>query len=185
LTTAQAVREILLSIALLVGGVWALYRYWYLESPHAQLDFKRQEAQIGLTSYLNIDMTHRLRADGDAFDVIGEIRIENPGNKAVLLDFRGTKPIRVSKLQPGADGQYEALGNPLLLPILFSEPINDLALEGKGRGSLKFVARLKEPGLYSVEFWSKSPGTAGLWASYIIIDVSAAARAEAEARESR
>jgi hypothetical protein len=167
----------LLSLALLIGGIWALYRYWYLERSAAQIDLKEKESQIGLTAYLNIAIAHRLRVDGDAIDLIGDIHIENPGTKGILVDLTQMDPIRISRLILGANGQYQAQPDPLRLPILASEPIHDVAIEGKGMASLKFVARFQEEGLYSIEFWSTSEKTSGFWASYIIAEVSAAAAA--------
>lgn len=179
LTTAQTVREILLSLALFVGGGWAVYRYWYLERREAQLEIKRLESQIGLSSYLNIEIHHRLRAVDDAFDLIGDVAIHNPGTRNITFDLTQVEPIRISRLRLGESGQYGVDGEPLSLHFLASESINTCLLEPNGSASMKFVARLAGPELYVVEFWSRiASGTSNSsWMAYVIVEVSAAAAA--------
>ena len=187
LVAAQATREILLSIALLVGGIWALFRYRKLERTEAQLERKRQEALIGLSSYLNISIVTTVRQDGDAFDILGDVRIHNPGTAGLKCNLNEVPPVRIARLELNDEGDYVVSAEARTLGFLATEEIGWCILESEGEASLKFVARVDGPALYLVEFWSRIgidtsvvdfPSTS--WMSNTIVEVSpeaAAARA--------
>lgn len=181
LTTAQAIREILLSLALFVGGIWALYRYWYLERKEAQVELERLKSRIGQTSCLNISVVCTVRETDEAFDLIGDVRINNPGTTALLFDVTQTPPIRISRLRLNAQGLYEVSADVLELGFLSTEVLGTCDVESEGNASMKFVARLPGPEIYLVEFWSRIeidrmkefPHTS--WMSSVIVEVSAEA----------
>jgi hypothetical protein len=101
---ADIANKIIVSLAIVVGGGWALYKFEISESPTAQLDLdriKRICAERGSLD-IRIDATHKGKI------LFGKVVVKNIGTREVSLDMRQEAPIYVAELNFTSDGDTKA-----------------------------------------------------------------------------
>lgn len=138
----DAIHNIVVILAIIVGAVWTLYTFWSLG--------ERQKAQNELFKQAVVDISiecnqqHMEQPNEDYIQA--NVKIVNQGKRNTLLDFRDY-PLKVDKLIFSADGSSETEFQ--IKQGLDSESI---VLRSGATQEYSFVVKVPEKGFYVVKF---------------------------------
>src|SRR5262245_32345243 len=94
---AAGIQSILVTLALLIGGIWTLYtfRALYLKQK-AQAELAKTEAEIFRQAVVKIIVDARQEMfGGETRCIAADVTVENLGNRNTKLDFSSWCPFRV------------------------------------------------------------------------------------------
>lgn len=149
----ETIQSLAVSVAVLVGGSWALYKYVILESPTGQVALDELKRICASRGSLDI----KIEATDETLQLFGKVLIKNIGTRVVALDMREDSPITVSQLAFPEPGKIEAATTFLVkFPYQFGQaPIAGLdffsILPGR-TVELHFATAVKNPGAYLISF---------------------------------
>jgi hypothetical protein len=146
--TAAGIQSIITSIAIIVGGGWALFTFWDLGTRYkAQLDIAESEQRLIEQPVLNIDIRWDvfLNSNGPNKQVGIRVIFRNDGKRGVSIEkirlqFKavgGTKATTIEPVSLEDDGEVKEILMRLLRP-------------GQSR-SLAFITKPLAPGPYLVQ----------------------------------
>ena len=106
---ADGIKSIVLSLAVVVGGFWAVYEF---SSLHRVEKAKEELENLKKRNYqqasLKIDLEANSMDEPDGISLIGSVSITNIGTRNAHLEFpESTPPITVSKVRYGDNGKLE------------------------------------------------------------------------------
>jgi hypothetical protein len=151
----EVVKNILEALAILAAGVWALFHFFILESPSAQIeleDFKRICADKGA---LDIEILQQASADKGVLR--GVIKLKNVGKREVPLDLTKYKPIQFSPVRFNDDGRYSLTSGPdanftLAIPGFPPDILTEFFILPGRTLRLPFIEKLPSDTWYMVSF---------------------------------
>lgn len=105
----EAIKNIALTLAVVVGGVWSLYTFWSLQSStKAAAELEELNSRIFRQPVLQIEFTlaqAALESDPEKY-LSGHVEIQNIGKRNALIKFQnGTPPFTASRVSFGASGE--------------------------------------------------------------------------------
>jgi hypothetical protein len=160
----KVVKEALLILALVVGGIWAIYRFVVLESASAKLEYEKAlstskafgiQVQLETTSFV-----------AGSCKLFGNIKLQNVGTMLVVVQIDKAPPIAVAAVKMASDGHFVDLASQKTFWIDDTDrhPAKNVSVVPGRTVTLPFAAEVDEPGLYMLRF--KAPvhfqGSAGI-----------------------
>lgn len=104
---ASAIQSLLVGIALLIGGIWALYRFRSLrEAARAEAELKSKERGLRDTVLLNVTLDTEVTSgeSNPSRFVVLTAKVTNPGNEPEIIDWSASD-LNVYPVVTGANGQ--------------------------------------------------------------------------------
>ena len=151
---AAGFQSIVISLAVVVGGLWSAYTFGVLRTVE---DAKAKIESLTAPSLsITID-TDRVKAvSPNRIGLIVRIRAENTGGQNLQLDLR-ENPLNVALVEPGTDGHLHAKKTyqPIHYMDIRGESYDKSAAYGieiKSKKTLNYYIEVDEPGLYFVRF---------------------------------
>jgi hypothetical protein len=153
------VQSIVVSVAVAVGGLWALFTFNAKhEADLARGEYEKLAKELRDFRVLNVKITPtQLRVPGDkGLYVSAIVEIENAGNQTEVFEWP-KDPVTIRRVSIDEGGQIR-FGR--LNGTRVSESRHEKALRIKPRGSFHrwFLAKVDGPGLYYVTFLVESSG---------------------------
>lgn len=148
------VNKTALTLAILVGGGWAYYKYVLTESPSAQLalaEIKRICSERGSLD-IKIEASSRNRI------LSGKIFVKNIGTRTVELDMRNVaSPLTVAKIDLTSDNALKisksaSVKMPFSVEKEEAQSVTIFSVLPGRTLELPFVTRTAEPGSYLISF---------------------------------
>lgn len=155
----QVSREVLLVVAILIGGGWTYFKYFSSESPEAQLRRSEQLKRCLAQGLLDFSITAHASPDA----IIGSVVAKNGGDRAETLRM-GEKPVRLTRYLPVAGGF--AFASELLVDFPRPAgagrkvPITVFRVLPGRSAALNFISPNLGPGVYVITFEGGSSDTA-------------------------
>lgn len=164
---ASGIQSITIAIGLIVGGIWAIYKF------DALGEVERNNIKKGFTIETDIKTHHTYIESDSSYLLFADVVVSNRGEAPVSIDiFRA--PIRAVRIIDIKSGEAPMYGKEEYLGYEYEITINDdgfdsLIIEDDKihleRGSTKvknYVFKTREDGLYFIEFRFFRPLPAGL-----------------------
>lgn len=146
-----SVQSLSIGFAAILGGVWALFRFWTLrESSRAAVELRAKERELRSRSLLNLTIKAEVTADIEGIGrcILISITVSNPGNHAEIIRWQQTR-LEVVPILRGRNGTLIfGEGVPTLI---HRNPAISSAIEPGEIQSYAFTTAA-QPGLYRVEF---------------------------------
>ncbi|EMA2426829.1 MULTISPECIES: hypothetical protein [Vibrio] len=166
LRNSEKIHYLLLSIALLLGGVWTLYTFDILhQRDKAAAELKELQDRIKGTNASNIQINPSSfeLADGN-FGLIVNVNVQNTGTRDVLIDWSDEDtPLSVFKvsMKKGDQLYFEKLFRPKIYAPFDpkkkkKEHYKSLYLLVGAKKELSFYVELPEKGMYYITFNAKT-----------------------------
>jgi hypothetical protein len=161
---ASGIESIALTIAIVVGGVWALYRFGALRAiEKAKADLEATQRKLRERGILNITMeATQLTGQGTSDRrIVVNVTVKNDGNRSEVINWAASF-VRVTQVV--ASREAEALAYGQSLNLLYSTPdgpsISSSVMPAQVR-TFPFLALVDGPGTYHLQFVAKvSPAEA-------------------------
>ncbi len=172
-TLMNGVQSVLTSLALLVGGGWALYTFSALgqitrsraelqrleleqRKTEAEIRKLQQEAKVGAVIEISIKLARQSLPNDSSPYVSAVVQIENKGNRNTRLDYgESRKPLMVFAVRFNNDGALEYVEQSAY-PVPVGRSPNaaspSILVRAGGRETIPFFFRVSSPGLYLVVF---------------------------------
>ncbi|CAH7247906.1 conserved hypothetical protein [Vibrio chagasii] len=165
LSNAEKVHYIVISAAVIIGGVWALYTFDVLnQRDTAAAQLKEIQDRIKGTNASNIDIRpSTFELDNGNYGVIVNVSIQNTGTKDIFIDWSELEtPLAVYKIRmESGDKQFFET---LFLPKIYApfnvkkkkkEHYNSLYLLVGAKKELSFYVEVPSTGMYYITFNAK------------------------------
>lgn len=140
-------KDALLVFGILIGGLWAVYKYIYLESHSAKLKYENDLYISRLKIQLETSLVVSVEQSNGIFAVYGSMVLKNNGTKEILIKLdeysASIFKINLSNNQP--------LSETLVQARIYDEegnPQTYVSVDGGRSTSVSFVLGVKDPGAY-------------------------------------
>jgi hypothetical protein len=163
-TVAEGIQAILISIGVVVGGIWALVRLKLTrEIDKAKLEVTQLQRQSLLKKGLQRSIEVALfPGDQSRIPAIISVHVKNLGAEPYTLDFNNG-PMVISRVRPDEDGNHEFMQpkrldvrRASLVGLRHSTEYGNLILPGSSH-VFQFYYEFPEEGIYCVEFVYPTP----------------------------
>jgi hypothetical protein len=105
---SQAVHSLVLTVGIVVGGIWAMVTFNLLErTEKARADLAIVRAGLDGHAALEIDLDIRAMHDGGHQLLAVTARLENSGTRRIEIDFGGGSPLSVIPIAVDPDGAVQ------------------------------------------------------------------------------
>jgi hypothetical protein len=175
----SGVESIITSLALIIGGLWALYTFRVLnqitrgrlETQKMQFERDKMEIEIRKTQkelqqlelqaktqaviQITIEASQQSLPDDSSLYVSAIVEIENKGNRNTRLSYEGRDPFLVTPIKISERGEMRfenSLGYPVRLASNPQGKAPGTIVRAGGREQLPFFFRVEAPGLYMLSF---------------------------------
>ena len=156
----SAIQSIVVSVAVIIGGIWTYHEFTTTR--------KAETAQEEQASKLDSQVALDVRVNAKQLDlpdvkklriVLVTVSLKNSGRQSVTLDLK-EPPVYVIRLlcQPGSE-PIAVEAEPIFCyryfkneSIIESEPIDSKVIPPNSEKSMSFLAQVKSPGLYVIQF---------------------------------
>ena len=150
LTLADITNKIVVALAVLCAGIWALFKFVVQDSPTAQLAHDRIKRACSERGSLDV----KLESKSTDKMILGTVSLKNIGTREVVLEF--DDPISVAELTFPSDGRprasrFIAVGFPFAAENKLIPWHNPSILPGRTM-ELNFAASVGQPGTYLISF---------------------------------
>jgi len=159
---ASGVKNIIITIAIIIGGVWSAYTFGALNSVEkAKKELEKTKKELNeLSLDIDIDAKQLPSLDKKKFGILVEVIIANVGNGSIALDLQ-KKPLTISKIAKNKKGIIYAAQYYAPLPYMNLTEGNTHLIYSQlvHPGSTKriyFYEEVKSPGIYFISFQSKA-----------------------------
>jgi hypothetical protein len=163
---ANFVQSLLTSLAILVGGGWAVYTFWWTQSPQALVDIETLKDRCLRKGSLDIKIVDNIKSYPQLKDtIVGAVEFKNVGTRPVLLDLANDHPIRISKVEFTDNGTiaHQTISQVVDLEFYRAPSVNSTPLPAEAESKISilpgrtvsepFVAKVKSNGWYMIDFW--------------------------------
>ena len=166
---ADLAKSLLTSLAILIGGGWALYTFVLTERPQALVDIEILKEHCLERGSLDIKIIDNKKSYPQLKGAIfGAVEIKNVGTRPVLLDISQRPPIRISTVEfdEGVIKQktilkafdLEFFRAPSEISVAAGQmsglqPIDKISILPGRTVSESFVAKVTSSGWYMIDFW--------------------------------
>lgn len=171
-TLADAIQSILIGLAVIIGGVWALFRFWSLreaEKANAELKALKKSLEERPTFKVVIEAS-RLGATGKfPTQLLTKIVVYNLGNRSDVIDWSQSR-LLVSKVARFEGGKVEYEIPSYLKPSSPDITLISTSIDPREEESFHILVPVPEPGTYYLEFTANVSARTALQAESIHID---------------
>ena len=149
---SEAIKNIVVAAAVVIGGAWTLYTFWSLQSSHkAAAELEELNTRIFRQPVLQIEFNieQKSLANDPSNYLTGYVYIKNIGKRNAMLKFKNDNP-PFSATQVS----FDSSGEPLLGKKYAQYPPKYAGYSIRVGDSEKipFFLRVGDPGLYFVDF---------------------------------
>ena len=151
---AEGIQAIAIAVAVIIGGIWAVYRFWSLrELGRARIDLERLKKAMTERATINVSLSARpqISPDGKEYYIELAALVSNVGNRTEVFDWSEggvyTAPVV---------GQHEGnviLGDWIETQPLSWSPVISSALSPSETTVFAFLIPIPKPGIYHIAFY--------------------------------
>jgi hypothetical protein len=167
---AAGVQSIVVSVAVLVAGAWAVYVYLVLQQPVAEGQLRDLRLKTALQGMLDLTLQARQLRDvsqrpivdesGQMYVVI-EVVVKNVGNKPVSFPLHPQDSgLHVALVKSGGTGDdYDNAAQQSHRDPTQTPPMRDteIGVEPNGIERLTYLVKVRQPGVYCAVFRARVP----------------------------
>jgi hypothetical protein len=161
---ATVVQSTLVSLALIIGGLWTLYTFTSLKMESvAEAELQTLKKQLAGTAALNITIeasqVNGLRKE--SFGIAVKVKITNIGQRQLNVDLEG-KPVRILEIGKDEENKYLVQGiySQLFYAATSDEGWNNvaaIAVQPQSTKTVSTIVDVDRPGSYIVSFSAPVP----------------------------
>lgn len=94
----SVVKDTILTLAVIIAGGWALYRYELTESISAKVRYELELARAKQQIQLSTSLQESVKKIGDKYMIYGKINLKNIGSKDIVGDIEKSAPVSLFKI---------------------------------------------------------------------------------------
>jgi hypothetical protein len=152
---AAGVQSLVLSVGLIVGGVWSAWVLGGVARSQIELAKLRRDLEGTIALEISIDTRVLDATEGQSRDLVVEVSVKNPGTNYVYLDLR-EPALQVQRVRFHPESGLSAASDPIATHYYGPSirPYQGLNLVAGASRVISFYLRVPSPGLYMVTFRS-------------------------------
>jgi hypothetical protein len=150
---ASAIQALAVALALIIGGIWALFRFRFLrelDRARAELDHLRQQLRTKATITMSLHATPMPAAEGLGRTVLVQLDIKNVGNAPTTLNWSEAR-LKSARVV-GFKDEVLVLRDWVTTRLTRTEEFETVTIESGDAESVAFVVPAPVVGLYHIEF---------------------------------
>ncbi len=151
----SGIESLVVVLAIIFGGIWTLIifgPFQQVRRAKAELTAIEQKIKEQAVIHITIDAVQASLPNDPSFFISITVNLYNEGTRIAALVHLKSRPLSVASFSFKDDGELE-LRNTIRVPVpTGSPPWLGTALLPGDSGQIPFFVRLKEPGLYMLQF---------------------------------